>query len=474
MLRLLQKTAVAVLSVSCAASVSAFGLEKRFSNSSCAVETTTSTAIVSVWGPEYTGVPSNQFTAPTIQSEWVAGEGPVFNIYVPQADLTGVELIADELTGLDFDKNSYVLYTGDVGDFIYPGEIYSTFNDGLIFKGRTQDPLLKIVASGDFDQSVPVFIAVFELDLDVAASSAAILKKRETKVYTLSASLDNPLFSSASATATATASSSASAAVAPVTAITGVTAESSSSSAESSAATSITGVTAESSSSAESSATGAPAATTITGVTAESSNSAEYSITGVTAESTVVTGSTITKTITSCSDNKCSASVATGVESVFTTTVDDVVSTVTQFCAQAVGGPSTAVTVVPIDTTVTVGSVVTLISTYCPVVNGEIVTTLTADTETTVITLTEFTTAQSWTSVSESGVESVTGTATGTVTGTATGITSAEEHESTIATVLTSAAPSESISIYEAGAAAKSSNVLAGGLVGLVGMIMML
>ena len=455
----IKKTALALLSVSSAATASAFGLEKRYGNNTCVIETTTSTAVVDVWGPAYTGVPSNQYTAPAMESVWSSSEGPVFTIYVPQDGLNGLELIADDLQGLDFDQDSYTMYTGDVGNFIYPGEIYSALNDGLIFKGKTQDPLLKIVAAGKYDKSAPVFIAVFELDLDLASTSA--LKKRDTKVVTLSASLDNPLYTSAVSSTASTSSATAT----TDTASSGATATATDATSTATATDAAGATGAETTAN----ATAAPAAGATTsadsGTTADNgsdsgSGSHSDSDSGVT---TIVTGSTVIKTITSCSDNKCNAAAQTGVENIVVKTIDSVVTTYTEFCPQAIGGGVPA-TVVSVDTTVTVGSVVTEINTYCPVVEGAAVTTLSADTVTTVVTFTQLTNVPS---------AAPAPSATATVPAPSTSVP-VEEQQSTLTTVANPSSPSASVSIYQGAAAAKSSNFLAGGFLGLVGMLLML
>ncbi|ONH74553.1 hypothetical protein BOH78_2390 [Pichia kudriavzevii] len=158
---------------------------KRYDNStsSCVPTTISSTSIVSVYGPQFTGVPSNKYVVPTVVGDLVSNDAPEFTVYIPQSlyNLTGLELELTSAVGFDVSPESYTLYSGDIGDFVYPGQIYETSNTGLVFDGRTQDPLLKITIIGIPEANQPVFIADFVLTLDVISSSG--LQKRDTLTF---------------------------------------------------------------------------------------------------------------------------------------------------------------------------------------------------------------------------------------------------------------------------------------------------
>lgn len=430
-------------------------LAKRYDNSTlCEITTMTSTSVVNVYGPSYTGVVSNQYSRPTIEADWDGAEGPVFTVYIPQSlyDLTGLTFSVKSTVGIEYDSSSFVMYTGDLNNFVYPGSIYSTSSNGLVFDGKTNDPLLKIVITGSYEKSVATFSGDFELVLDLVSSK---LSKRETESFDLSASVENPLLASSSSSVASSASSAA----------------------ESSA----TGPSAAESSIAESSAAGSSSLGAVSSsVTTATSNPA----------STIYLSSTITQTITSCSDHKCSESEVTAIGAIVFTTVDEVVTSYTTYCPIGFDEP-TAQTYAPIDTTITVGEIVTVINTACPVVSGRVETTIThvvsQSTSTTVVTLTEFqsttdsaaatattaaTTTETATTASSLPIGKQSSTAAETLYVQSTGSTVEYVPSSTSTVGSYEISESATMSVYEGAAA--TSNFLSGGIIGaVVGLFLM-
>ncbi|CAI8507600.1 unnamed protein product [Pichia kudriavzevii] len=151
---------------------------KRYDNStsSCVPTTISSTSIVSVYGPQFTGVPSNKYVVPTVVGDLVSNDAPEFTVYIPQSlyNLTGLELELTSAVGFDVSPESYTLYSGDIGDFVYPGQIYETSNTGLVFDGRTQDPLLKITIIAGVDTPSAKTMVSLEKTVTIGATVTVI------------------------------------------------------------------------------------------------------------------------------------------------------------------------------------------------------------------------------------------------------------------------------------------------------------
>jgi hypothetical protein len=510
---LLTTISLSLLSVS---SVSAFNpLVKRYENStSCEIETTTTTSIVNVYGPSFTGVPSNEYTTPAVAPQWNPATGPVFQVMIPQQlyNLTGLELTLQTAVNVHYDASSYTLLTGDVGQFVNPGPIYSTTNNGLIFNGRTQDPLLEINVVGTADQGVADYVAIFELVLDEVPSIA--LPKRELTTITLSASIANPNFvsstisstdsSSTSATATDSSSTSgtstgsstsgsnaastdASSSTVSTTGTTTGTTNGTSGSGSDSTTVSSSGVSSGTTGtdsvtgagSTSSSTSGAGAVTTgknSDSTAAGSASSVSVSGSAPAAGSTVVVGSTIVQTITSCSDNACTEHKVTAIGSVVYTTVGEFVTSYTTYCAVAVDQPS-ARPYVSISKTVTVGDLVTVVETICPVTQGgKVETTITnANGVSSVVTLTEFATVTATKGAVTNAAQPTTQGQAKT-TAVQPGVTVPVQATTNVPqqTGSTSVSPNgHSVSVFE-GVAAGRSGYLTGGIFGIVGLFMML
>ena len=431
----LAKALVGLASI--ASTASAFNLEKRFANSSSTCETRieTQTSIVSVYGAAYTGVPSNQYSVPTAIG--IYGDSDItFDVYVPQSvyNLAGLDLILESVTGGSFNVDSFVLYTGDIDNFVNPVGIYSSSENGLEFDGRTEDPLLKISITGTHQDGVDVFVGNFVLELDVIPAGAIV--KRDVLTISLEATASKAATSATTSSSTASSASSA---------------ESTTESTTGSTTGSITGSSVSSTESITSSSDDLSASSSITSVSSGASSTATNGETVVLSDGeTVVIGSTITKTITSCSDNKCSEHEVTAVGGVIVATVNEVVTSYTTYCPVAVDVPN-AKTVASVNQTVTIGTTVTIINTTCPVISGKVEKTLTGTSSDsvfkTVVTITDFV--------------SVTGTpAVPTVTPTATASASTSE-----------GAEQNIVSVYN-GAAARSN--IAGGVLGVFALVMML
>lgn len=441
-------------------------LYKRYDNSTCDTATAVSTSVVDVYGPAYTGAVSNQYTKPVVEASW-SNNGPVFTVFIPQQllNLTGLDLQLQSATNVEYESSSFVLYSGDINNFVYPGQIYSTSAKGLVFDGKTQAPLLKIVATGNSDSSAPYFAVVFELAVDYI-NPASVLGKRDVEVYTLTGSISNPNYSTSSSSSSSSSTSSATA--------TGATTSSASSTDATTSSASSTGAT---SSSSTSTGAGSPNASS-----ASTSSSAAAAGAGSTSTHVVI-GSTITETITSCSDNKCSEHKVTAVGSVIVTTVNDVVTSYSTYCplpATPSGGVDvpTAKTVYPVEQTVTVGDYVTVITTVCPESATAVSATITKPNgEQTVVTITDFKT------VSVTSPTAATPVATAVTATSATGATTTTHAAVTAATTGPVYVPVEqsssveatgtAISVYQ-GAAAGKSGYLNGGIVGIIGLFMML
>ena len=423
----LAKALVGLASI--ASTASAFNLEKRFANSSSTCETRieTQTSIVSVYGAAYTGVPSNQYSVPTAIG--IYGDSDItFDVYVPQSvyNLAGLDLILESVTGGSFNVDSFVLYTGDIDNFVNPVGIYSSSENGLEFDGRTEDPLLKISITGTHQDGIDVFVGNFVLELDVIPAGAIV--KRDVLTISLEATASKDATSATTSSSTASTASSAE-----------------------STTESTTGSSVSSSESITSSSDDLSASSSITSVSSGASSTATNGETVVLSDGeTVVIGSTITKTITSCSDNKCSEHEVTAVGGVIVATVNEVVTSYTTYCPVAVDVPN-AKTVASVNQTVTIGTTVTIINTTCPVISGKVEKTLTGTSSDsvfkTVVTITDFV--------------SVTGTpAVPTATPTATASASTSE-----------GAEQNIVSVYN-GAAARSN--IAGGVLGVFALVMML
>lgn len=200
-------TALGLLSIANLAVASSPFLNKRFDNSSstCETVTSTSTQLVSIYGPSYTGTPVSELTAPVIEGEW--SNGPVWSIIIPQTYLEsiGIELFLESAEGVSFSAQDYTMYTGDFGDFFYPGAIYSTSDDGINFEGKTDYPLIKIVIDGSksFDSDASSFLADFSLYVSSVPSS--LLTKRDTLMYELKLAIDKPTENDETSTTASTA-----------------------------------------------------------------------------------------------------------------------------------------------------------------------------------------------------------------------------------------------------------------------------
>lgn len=369
-------------------------LNKRYSNSTSSFVSSSassctpqvSTSVVSVYGPAYTGTPSDAYTVPTMEGEWT--DGPVWSIYIPQDyyNFSSLSFDIDSVTGITEDESAFSFYTGDIGNFIYPGEIFTVTESSLIFDGRTQDPLLLIVYSPSYDSSLSLFALSATLDLDIIGA----IQARDVESFELSQEITAP--SSSSAT---TSSSSSSSAATSSTESTGATSTTESTGISSSLASS--GTTAES--------------TTTSNVSTDSNGSIVSS--SASPLSTDFVYQTTVITITSCSDNKCSETTIEAMPSVVYTTVSETEVSYTTYCPISKDKP-TEMVVMLTESTVTIDDVVTVITTYCPVTSSSLGSS----------------------SGSSSGSASTTGNGVTTVTGTgATAVTSTSgEFASTSAT----------------------------------------
>ena len=459
---LLTSVSLGLLSLS-GGSSAAQNIYKRYDNStSCS--TATSVSAVSVYGPAYSGAVSHQYSAPTIVGEWV--DAPVWSIYIPQDvyNFTGLELVLNHLSSAIASADAFTLYSGDIGNFVNPGAIYSKSIGGITFDGKTQAPLLKIVFAPGFDSSASSYSVDFTLALDIIPSGS--FAKRDVQTFDLSSTINKPGGSSSSAVPVSSTPASTSS-------------ESSSSSVE----TSISSSSSSSSGTLTSSLTTSLSSSSATHGTATTTSTVGSTV--CTEEHCTKTGSTVTtkttssETITSCSDGKCTEVPTNGTGSVVTTK-----TTLSKTITSCSDGKctETPVTSAP-GTKVIVGSTTTLTITSCadhgctlhtvPAV-GSVVTTTVDETVSTYTTYCPLAPTNTATTVPGTTISSASTTSVvpGTPVSSASTSTVTSRSSTIVFTSSTSATAatqsSSSISIYVAGANDLRANALTGGIAGLI------
>ncbi|GMM28137.1 hypothetical protein DAMA08_008530 [Martiniozyma asiatica (nom. inval.)] len=342
--------------------VTAHNLFKR----ECTV-TSVETAIAKfpIYGSPYTSAVLNTFTAPAASGSW--SEEPIFSVYIPQQeyDFSGFSVENLDASGLTI--TGFSLYSGDIGNFVeLSPAVYSVDGTSFDMFGKTTDPLLRIDIRCSTSSSQNTYVAVFRVLLNTVNA----LVKRDEATFDVTATITVGNGSgSASATSTDVGSSSSSTAfiatssssfvsatstfaIAPASltvtipsstvALTSTetlskTEETTSSgfiapliATGSSVSSGAAGVTSNVTSASTGVTSGVTSASTgvTSGVTSAStgvSSGITFASTGVssgvTFASTVSAKSTIIKTITSCSDNACSATTETAYVSDVTVTI---------------------------------------------------------------------------------------------------------------------------------------------------------
>ena len=367
-------------------SAAAQNLYKRYDNSTTSCSTATSVSAVSVYGPAYSGAVSHQYSVPTIVGEWV--DAPVWSIYIPQDvyNFTGLELVLNHLTSGVASADAYTLYSGDIGNFVNPGAIYSKGTYGITFDGKTQAPLLKIVFSPSVDSSASSFSVDFTLALDIIPSGS--FAKKDIQSFDLTSTINKPGSFSSSVPVSSSAASASSESISETsTSSAAILSSSSLSATHSTAATASTvsstvcteahctnigsTVTTKTTSSetitscADGKCTDKPAPVPSSGSVVTTKTTFDKTITscsdGKCTETSVtsapgtpvIVGSTTTLTVTSCADHGCTLHTVPAVGSVITTTVSQIVSIYTTYCPIAPTGSTTTVPSAPASSVVT-------------------------------------------------------------------------------------------------------------------------
>lgn len=340
---------------------------------------TTETSAVPFYAGIHTGDIVNTFTAPAAAIP-TYNIKPVFEVYVPIGEYPGAVGFNVDYnsvsTGLTLNPNSISLYSGDIGDFAQMNpNVFSVYEGEFEFVGLSYDPLFKYAIQGDIiDTTLKSYSAQFTVYIYIQKELNLSAVKRDIVPIVVNVSLENPNYVSdvtSSTTATSSTTSSTESTSISTTSNTSSGSVSGSNSSPSSNSTdndivdktATSSTTSSTESTAVSSLTGSTESTFISTTSTTSSgtnsdfgsgsNSSSNSnstdngtgnidttsslsdstkievitptiTTGSQVEQTHTVYSTIRRTITSCSNHKCSTSVEDAVIATIPVTIDDV------------------------------------------------------------------------------------------------------------------------------------------------------
>lgn len=278
----------------------------------------TETTSVPVYGAHHTGSVVNTYVTPTGTATFAAQ--PTFDVLVPLGkypDAVGFNVDFSSVSdGLTLDTSSIALFSGDLGDFAQLNpDTYTVYDGDFQFLGLSEDPLFKYTITGDItDMNLDDYSVVFTVYINNQEKVSAQLTKRDLVPIEVKLTVVNDTNGSSSVSSAVTSASSAVSTV-----------SSSVTSSEVSSSDAGSSVAGDVSSSSASSAV-SESDSTITNVVTPTVT------TGSNVSQTYTVYSTVKRTITSCSDNKCSTSVEDAVVATVPVTIDDVVTYTVTTC----------------------------------------------------------------------------------------------------------------------------------------------
>lgn len=264
----------------------------------------TVTASVPVYAAHHTGAIENTYTAVTAVTP-TFNATPTFEVFIPLGsypDAVGFNLgFSSVSTGLSLDPKSIALFAGDLGDFAQMNpDVYTVYQGDMEFIGLSADPLLKYTITGEIsDMNLPSYSVEFNVAINNQKKISPVFSKRDLEQIVLKVVIVNPNYNDGSSSSAA-----------------GSTSGSSTGTSTGTSTGSTSGTTSGTSTGSSSGSEGSDS--TLTSVVTPTIT------TGNEINNTHTVYSTVRKTITSCSDHKCSTIVKDAIVTTVPVTIDDV------------------------------------------------------------------------------------------------------------------------------------------------------